>query len=178
MRRYIGAALAVLLLAGCGDAQNAKEDTRTVHDAADWRAALTASPTVYRTYNTTDLAPVPPMRASHRSDGFHFTTERNPGAYATMVYVGPLTDVAGATALRVRVQVDSGLLYLITTYNDEPPGYERFQERIAPGEAQTALLPLDPNGETIFIAANANGEGPTTATIQSIELIGPPAATP
>lgn len=177
--RALAAAIALLALASCG--QQPPSRTTPGPDAApaasvDWKAALTANPTVLRSYNVADLAAVPGSTLAPADGGVAVTTATAPGSYATMIYLGPLDEFPNASALRVTAEVKTGKLYFITTHENAEADAARFELIVNPGDPQTILLPLDKKGRTILIVANANGEGASTGTLKAVELLAPPAA--
>jgi hypothetical protein len=136
---------------------------------------LAASPEIVRTFQLGELKPITGSKFEEATDGYVLTTAKNPGSYGIMIYTGPIQD-GPALAFRVRLQVRTGKIYLITTYEGEPSNYERFTKVIEAGQDESVILPLDPHDKTILIIANANGDGASSGLLKSIELVGAPRA--
>lgn len=149
----------------------------TAKETAKLAAQLTDAPQVVRTYGLKDMQLIEGSKLADTPAGITVETNGVNGGWVAILRLADATP-PGVNVARVSVKVDTGSMHVIMLYDGRPPEYEGQDLVVAAGAAQTLLIPLDTNGPPFLLFANANSEGSTTATIEKIEWVSPPSATP
>jgi len=179
MRFAAIAAFAVLsVLAACGErAQETPpapaETTAPIPE--EWRGRLTETPRVARTYASSEFTATAPAAIETIDGGVAITTNPALGAFSVTLDLGPEAAAAGEKALRLSVQVDSGVLQFVQTHHGFPAGYHPFTHDVAATDAPTTIyLPIDTNGAPVLVIANSSRDGASRGRVTSVELVAAP----
>lgn len=156
----VAAGLALSLLAACGQPAEQAE-TPTAEQA----------PAALRTYAPADFTTVNGGTVTVTGEGVQVVTDPRTGAMSAALRLGDEAKQEG-TMLRVRSRVSEGVISLVMTHANWAPGYRPYYENVPAGEEVTVNLPIDRDGEPMFIVSNAGPGGtPSTAVILSVELV-------